>query len=101
MENVKVSVIVPVYKIEESLLRRCLDSLASQSEKNAEFIVVDDGSPDCCGDIIDEYAIKDSRFVPIHTENCGVSNARNVGLDHAVGKYVIFVDGDDYVEDLF
>ena len=100
MENVKVSVIVPVYKIEESLLRRCLDSLASQSEKNAEFIVVDDGSPDCCGDIIDEYAIKDSRFVPIHTENCGVSNARNVGLDHAVGKYVIFVDGDDYVEDL-
>lgn len=100
MENVKVSVIVPVYKIEESLLRRCLESLASQSEKNAEFIVVDDGSPDCCGDIIDEYAIKDSRFVPIHTENRGVSNARNVGLNHAVGEYVIFVDGDDYVEEL-
>lgn len=98
MEKVKISVIVPVYRIEEALLRRCLESLTSQTEKQAEFIIIDDGSPDCCGKIIDEYADKDNRIIPIHTENRGVSNARNVGLKHAIGEYIIFADGDDYVE---
>lgn len=98
MNSIIVSVIVPVYKIEESLLRRCLSSLMSQSEKSAEFIIVDDGSPDNCGRIIDEYALSDDRIVPVHTENLGVSNARNEGLNRAQGEYIIFVDGDDYVE---
>ena len=98
MSKIKVSVIVPVYKIEEQLLRHCLTSLINQSEKAAEFIVVDDGSPDQCGAIIDEFAKKDKRIIPVHTENLGVSNARNVGLSQASGDYIIFVDGDDYVE---
>ncbi len=98
MNRIVVSVIVPVYKIEEALLRRCLQSLCEQTEKNAEFIIVDDGSPDNCGEIIDEYSATDDRFVPVHTSNQGVSNARNIGIEKARGEYIIFVDGDDYVE---
>lgn len=98
MKDIKISIIVPVYKIEETLLRQCLKSLVQQEERNVEFIVVDDGSPDNCGEIIDEYAKLDSRIIALHTENLGVSNARNVGIDCAKGEYIIFVDGDDYVE---
>lgn len=98
MNGIKVSVIVPVYKIDEKYLRKCLQCLIDQTEIDAEFLVIDDGSPDNCGEIIDEYAKIDSRIRPVHTENFGVSNARNTGLDMASGEYIIFVDGDDYVE---
>lgn len=98
MENVLISVIVPVFKIEEKLLRNCLESLMAQTEEAAEFIVVDDGSPDDCGEIIDAYAPLDKRFVIVHTKNLGVSNARNEGLKRAKGDYIAFVDGDDYIE---
>jgi len=98
MDNVLLSVIVPVYKIEKNLLMACMNSLMSQTEQAVEFIVIDDGSPDECGEIIDEYEKQDSRFITIHTENLGVSNARNRGLDIARGKYIVFVDGDDYIE---
>lgn len=96
--NAKISVVVPVYKIEESLLRRCLQSLCDQTYEMVEFIVVDDGSPDKCGEICDSYAAKESRMRVIHTENMGVSNARNVGIKNSSGEYIIFVDGDDFVE---
>ena len=97
MDQPMVSVIVPVYKIEEHLLRRCLQSLADQTARSAEFIVVDDGSPDLCGEIIDEYAARDQRFTAVHTKNFGVSHARNEGLNRASGTYILFVDGDDHV----
>ncbi len=97
--NAKISVVVPVYKIEEVLLRRCLQSLCNQTCADAEFIIVDDGSPDNCGAICDEYSIKDSRMHTIHTENKGVSNARNVGIANSSAEYILFVDGDDFVED--
>lgn len=94
----KFSIIVPVYKIEEPYLRKCLDSLKNQAYNDCEFIVVDDGSPDNCGTICDEYAINDSRFRIFHLENQGVSSARNYGLRISTGDYIIFVDGDDFIE---
>ena len=89
--------IIPVYNI-EPYLRRCVDSVLAQTYTDFELILVDDGSPDNCGTIYDEYAAMDSRVRVIHQANCGVSRARNTGLDAAVGKYVYFCDGDDYVE---
>lgn len=97
--EIKVSVIVPVYKIEEQLLKKSLSSLMSQKSKDVEFIIVDDGSPDNCGTICDEYANLDRRFQVIHTSNQGVSNARNVGFSNSHGKYIMYVDGDDYIEE--
>ena len=93
----EVSVIVPVYKV-EPYLHRCVDSILAQTFTDFELILVDDGSPDNCGAICDEYAAMDRRVRAIHQENGGVSKARNSGLDAAVGKYVYFCDGDDYVE---
>ncbi len=101
MNDIKLSIIVPVYKIDELLLRQCLHSFIVQQETSVEFIVIDDGSPDDCGAIIDEYANLDPRIKAIHTDNFGVSNARNVGLEHAKGEYIAFVDGDDYIESDF
>ncbi len=96
-----VSVIVPVYKV-EAYLPQCLDSLSKQSYRNLEFILVDDGSPDRCGLICDRYAGNDSRFRAVHQANAGLSSARNTGIAHARGKYLGFVDGDDWVEpDMF
>lgn len=96
-----VSVIVPVYKVEDCL-RRCLDSLRRQSLSNIEIILVDDASPDRCGEICEEYASKDVRFSVIHqSENRGVSAARNTGIKKAVGNYLMFVDSDDYVHEDF
>ena len=92
-----VSVIVPVYKV-EPFLRRCVDSLLSQTYQNLEIILVDDGSPDRCGQICDEYAAQDARVKVIHKENGGVSSARNAGIEAAAGEYVTFVDSDDWVE---
>ena len=90
-----ISVIIPVYRVER-FLSRCIDSVIGQTYKNLEIILVDDGSPDRCGDICDEYACKDQRIKVIHKENGGVSSARNAGLDIAKGAYVTFIDSDDY-----
>lgn len=92
-----ISVIVPIYKAENKLLK-CLKSLESQSWNDFEALLIDDGSPDNCGKIIDEYAKKDSRFKAFHKQNGGVSSARQFGIDHSTGKYSIQVDPDDWVE---
>lgn len=97
MKTPKISIIVPVYKV-EPYIRRCIDSILSQTFKDFELILVDDGSPDRCGEICDEYALKDSRIKVIHKKNGGLSSARNVGLDIAQGEYIGFVDSDDYIE---
>ena len=97
MDNPKISVIVPVYKV-ESYLRKCLDSIVGQTYKNLEIVLVDDGSPDGCGAICDEYAARDRRIRVIHQENGGLSVARNAGLRIASGEYLGFVDSDDWIE---
>lgn len=101
METIKISVIVPVYKVPEEYLRKCIESILNQSLKELEIILVDDGSPDNCGNICDEYAKKDSRINVIHKENEGVSSARNIGISKARGKYISFVDSDDWIENDF
>ena len=92
----KISVIVPVYKA-EAYLHRCVDSILGQSFSDFELILVEDGSPDGCGAICDDYAAKDSRVKVIHQENRGASAARNAGLDAAAGEYIAFCDSDDLV----
>lgn len=93
----KLSIIVPVYDVERYLIR-CIDSILSQIYQEFEVILVDDGSPDHCGEIIDDYAKRDHRVVPLHQVNKGVSAARNAGLRIAKGKYIGFVDPDDWIE---
>ena len=93
----KVTVIVPVYKV-EAYLHRCIDSIINQTYKNLEIILVDDGSPDRCGEICEEYATKDERIIVIHQKNQGLSCARNTGLDIASGEYIAYVDSDDYLD---
>ena len=93
----KISVIVPVYKT-EGLLDRCVESIVGQTYKNLEIILVDDGSPDNCPAMCDEWAEKDSHIRVIHKENGGVSSARNAALDIATGDYIGFVDSDDWIE---
>ena len=95
MDNL-ISVIIPVYNVEK-YLSRCLESVMKQTYRNIEIIVVDDGSPDNCGKICDEYALKDDRIIVIHKKNAGVSCARNDGIEKAKGKFICFVDSDDYV----
>lgn len=96
MEN-KVSIIVPVYNVER-YIENCVRSLLNQDYRNIEVILVDDGSPDGCGAIIDQLNIEDNRIIVVHQNNKGVSSARNAGLSIATGYYVTFVDGDDWVE---
>ena len=91
-----VSVIVPIYKVEK-YLRQCVDSVLSQSFRDIELILVDDGSPDDCPRICDEYALADQRVRVIHKENGGASGARRAGVERATGDYVLFVDGDDWL----
>lgn len=91
-----ISVIVPIYNVEK-YLRQCLDSLLMQTYKNIEVIMVDDGSPDNCGAICDEYAEKYSNFIAVHKENAGLGMARNTGMEHMNGEYVMFIDSDDYI----
>lgn len=93
----ELSIIVPVYKVEK-YLPRCIDSILAQTFGDFELILIDDGSPDGCGRICDEYAQKDKRIVVIHQKNMGVSAARNAGLDIARGRYIGFVDSDDWIE---
>ncbi len=96
-----ISLIVPIFKVEK-YLDRCIESIVNQTYKNLEIILIDDGSPDKCGDICDEWAQKDTRIKVIHKVNGGVSSARNAGLDIATGEYVAFIDPDDYVSlDMF
>lgn len=96
-----ISVIVPVYRVEKCL-RRCLDSIVSQTYNNLEIILVDDGSPDSCGEICDEYAALDNRIKVIHQENRGLCGARNAGLEVATGDYIGFADSDDRLaEDMY
>lgn len=95
--NPLISVIVPVYNVEK-YIHRCVDSILGQTYTNLEVILIDDGSPDKCGEICDEYASADARVKVIHQENAGLSEARNAGLDICTGDYVAFVDSDDYIE---
>ena len=92
-----ISIIVPIYKV-EPYLRRCLDSIVNQTYTNLEIILVDDGSPDACPQICDEYATKDNRIVVIHKNNGGLSDARNAGLNISKGDYISFVDSDDWID---
>lgn len=93
----KVSIIVPVYKSEE-FIRECVDSALAQSYRDFELILVDDGSPDGCGRILDDYAAQDSRVKVVHQENGGPASARNAGLDIASGEFVYFPDSDDILD---
>lgn len=92
-----ISVIVPIYKVEK-YLRQCIESIIEQTYSNIEIILVDDGSPDQCGLICDEYKTKDNRVVVIHKSNGGLSSARNAGLRIAKGQYIAFIDSDDFIE---
>ena len=92
----KVSIVVPIYKVEK-YLRRCVDSIINQTYRNLEIILVDDGSPDKCGQIIDEYKEKDSRIISLHKKNGGLSDARNYGMKYVTGEYIFFLDSDDYI----
>ncbi len=91
-----ISIIIPVYNV-ESYLHQCVDSVLAQTYRDFEVILVDDGSPDNCPRICDEYAQKDSRVHVIHQINSGVSAARNIGIEHAKGEWITFVDSDDWV----
>ncbi len=92
----KISIIIPVYKVED-YIETCLESVIHQSYQNLEILIVDDGSPDRCPDICDRYATQDDRIQVIHQSNQGLSAARNTGVKHATGEYVLFLDSDDYI----
>lgn len=94
-----ISIIVPVYKVEK-YIHECIDSILNQTLKNIEVILIDDGSPDECPRICDEYAHKDSRVIVIHQKNQGLSSARNSGIKVANGKYLAFIDSDDVISPL-
>lgn len=95
-----VSIIVPIYNVEAEL-RKCVSSILAQTFKDIEVILVDDGSPDNCGAICDEFASKDNRVVVIHKENGGLVNARKSGLEKSAGSFISYVDGDDWIEEDF
>ncbi len=96
MKEVKLSIIVPIYKVEDYIYK-CVDSILAQTFTDFELILVDDGSPDNCPKICDEYALKDERVKVIHKENGGLSDARNAGIEIARGEYLAFVDSDDFL----
>lgn len=98
MTNFKISIIVPVYRVEK-YIRKCIESILAQTYSNWELILIDDGSPDNSGSICDEFAKIDSRVHVYHKENKGVSSARNLGLDCATGDFIMFVDSDDWITD--
>lgn len=92
-----ISIIVPVYKVEK-YLNKCIQSIVDQTYQNIEIILVDDGSPDACPQICDEWSKRDSRIHVIHKENGGLSSARNAGMSVASGDYIGFIDSDDYID---
>ena len=91
-----ISIIIPVYKVEQ-YLKECIDSIINQTYMNLEIVIVDDGSPDNCPLICDQYAALDKRIKVIHKKNGGLSDARNAGLNIITGDYVTFVDSDDVI----
>lgn len=95
--EVLVSIIVPVYNVEK-YLEKCIESIINQTYSNLEIVLSDDGSTDNSPSICDEYALKDSRIRVIHKSNGGLSDARNAALDIISGKYITFIDSDDYIE---
>lgn len=95
--NPLITIVIPIYNV-ENYLHKCVDSVINQTYTNLEIILVDDGSPDKCGEICDEYEKIDSRIKVIHKSNGGLSDARNAGIDIASGKYISFIDSDDYVD---
>ena len=95
-----ISVIIPVYKVEK-YLNRCIESVVKQTYVNLEILLVDDGSPDMCPKICDDWEKKDKRIHVIHKKNGGLSDARNVGIEYSTGDYICFVDSDDYIADRF
>lgn len=96
MQLDKISIIVPVYNVEQ-YITRCIESITSQTYRNIEILLIDDGSTDNSGNICDEYQKKDSRVMTFHKTNGGLSDARNYGIKHASGQYLCFVDSDDYI----
>ena len=95
--NYKVSIIIPIYNVEK-YLNKCISSIANQTYKNLEILLVNDGSPDRCPEMCDGWTKNDDRIKVIHKENGGPSDARNAGLEYANGEYLLFVDSDDYIE---
>ncbi len=98
VSNPLISVIIPVYNVEK-YLDKCIQSVVNQTYENLEIILVDDGSPDNCPKICDEYAKKDKRIKVVHKENGGLSDARNAGIKYSNGEYLTFIDSDDYIVD--
>ncbi len=100
MESIRptISIIIPVYNVEK-YIKKCIESVLSQTFKDFELIIINDGSKDNSGRICDEYAIRDSRIKVVHKANGGLSDARNTGIEIATGKYLGFVDGDDYIDE--
>lgn len=94
-----ISIIIPVYKVPENLLRKSIESCINQTLKNIEIVLVDDQSPDNCGKICDEYKLRDKRINVIHQKNKGLSGARNTGVMAAKSKWIMFLDGDDYIDE--
>ena len=100
MNKPLISVIIPIYKVEK-YIKECVNSVLRQTYQNLEVILVDDGSPDSCPMICDEFAKIDNRVVVLHKTNGGLSSARNAGIDIAKGDYLSFIDGDDFISDVF
>ncbi|MFR5483492.1 MAG: glycosyltransferase family 2 protein [Blautia massiliensis (ex Durand et al. 2017)] len=100
LEQPLISIIVPVYKVEK-YLKRCVDSILTQTYQNMEIILVDDGSPDNCGAICDRYKETDNRVVVIHKKNGGLSDARNTAIPLAKGEYISFIDSDDWISSYY
>lgn len=96
MDKALVTVVLPIYNVER-YLDRCMESIAGQTYTNLEILMIDDGSPDRCPEMCDEWARKDSRVRVIHKKNAGLGEARNTGIEHATGDYICFFDSDDYV----
>lgn len=95
----RISIIVPIFKV-EPYLDECITSLVSQTYRNLEIILVDDGSPDNCPTMCDQWALRDSRIRVIHKKNGGLSDARNAGLSVSTGEYIMFIDSDDFVDNV-
>lgn len=93
-----ISVIIPVYKVPIKYLKQCIDSCINQTYDNIEIILVNDGSPDECGEICDSYFKNNKKIKVIHQKNKGLSGARNTGFNSSIGEWILFVDGDDYLE---
>ena len=96
--NEKISVVIPVYKV-ENYIHKCMESILNQTYDNLEIVLIDDGSPDNCPEICDKYAQEYSNVIVYHKENGGLGDARNYGVTHAKGDYIAFVDSDDWVEE--